>query len=533
MADLKRNRWYRISTIVWMMLGFFIQIAWYQRRNKTEADRNFLWKKIGRQYKQKMYELEGLLIKVGQLLSVRGDLLPESFIEEMKDLVDQVPPSSWNDIQMVLETEWGESYNERLKSIEKSPTASASIGEVYKGELNDGTAVAIKIQRPSIQQIIKADFQALAIITSCAKLFSPSARKLVNFNQLYQEIRQVIERELNFHQEMQTAIAFKQRLNQFDDVYIPMVFPEHCTSKVLVMEWVEASHITSPPVELDRKELSQKLLRIFLPQWLEQGKFHADPHAGNVLINRAGQIVLLDFGMVSEITKQDSKSLQQLIEGIIVKDYTKIIQSFSKLGFLLPSADLKEMEELLTDVLTIDISELKEMDMLAINKEINGVVRSLPVQVPTRFIFLGRSVATVQGIIQSLCSNEDMLELGKPVFLEWLEESKGNKWKFLSQWLFALPVVKAVQEIPGLLQEPRRMREWKIEQQKRNFHFGRYESAKKYAFILCVFNALFTYIGIIIRHTLLIELSLLVLTISVLSYIFASWRQWKWMMHNK
>lgn len=529
MTNLKRNKWYRIVTVVWMMLGFFIQIFWYQKRNKTETEWDFLWKKIGQKYKQKMYELEGLLIKVGQLLSVRRDLLPESFIEEIKDLVDQVPPSSWEEVQMVLEAEWGGSYDERLKLIEKSPIASASIGEVYKAELNNGTTVVIKIQRPSIERIIKADFQALAIITWCAKVFSPAARKMVNFNQLYREIRQVIERELDFQQEMHTAIAFKQRFQQLDDVYIPAVFPEHCTAKVLVMEWVEASHITDPPVELDRKELSRKLLRIFLPQWLEEGKFHADPHAGNVLVNAAGQIVLLDFGMVGDITKQDAKSLQQLIEGIIVKDYTKAIQIFAKLGFLLPSADLKEMEQLLTEVLMIDISEFKKMDMLTMQKEINEVVRAHPIQVPTRFIFLGRSVATVQGIIQSLCPNEDILELGKPVFLEWLEGSGSNKWKVLSQGLFALPFVKTVQEIPDLLQEPRKMREWKIEEQRRSFLFKRYESAKKYAFILGLFNALFAYIGILARHTFLIQLSFSFLAAAALWYVFGTWRQWKWM----
>lgn len=122
-----------------------------------------------------------------------------------------------------------------------------------------------------------------------------------------------------------------------------------------------------------------------------------------------------------------------------------------------------------------------------------------------------------------------MVELGNPVFLEWLERNGGGKWKLFSQWVFALPFVQAVQEIPELLQEPRRLREWKQEEQKRQFHFERYESSKKYAFLLGLFNGCSAYIAIILEHMLLFRSSLSLFGIALLWYVSGAWNQRRWM----
>lgn len=139
------NRWYRIFTVVGLAMRIFSRIFWAQKVRRSEAYRERVWRTVAIQFKEKMYELEGLLIKVGQLLSVRGDLLPAGFIEVMKELVDQVPPAPWSEVEALLEAEWGCSYRERLRSIDTTPIASASIGLVYKAVLQDGTPVAVKV----------------------------------------------------------------------------------------------------------------------------------------------------------------------------------------------------------------------------------------------------------------------------------------------------------------------------------------------------------------------------------------------------
>ncbi|HEU4962755.1 MAG TPA: AarF/UbiB family protein [Bacilli bacterium] len=523
------NRWYRIFTVVGLAVRIFGRIFWAQKVRRSEAYRERVWRSVAIQFRDKMYELEGLLIKVGQLLSVRGDLLPSAFIEEMKQLVDQVPPAPWAEVEAQLAAEWGSSYRERLRSIDQTPVASASIGLVYKGVLQDGTPVAIKVRRPNIQPIISADFQALAIVMWCAKTFSPSTRRFINFPLLAKEIRQVVERELDFLNEMETAQAFQERLADSEDVCIPTPFPDFCTSQVLVMEWVETYPLLDPPFDTDRKKLAQKLLRLFLPQWFHPGTFHADPHTGNVLLNREGKIVLLDFGMVDTISKRDSDSIQALVEAILLKDRKKMVQGFSRLGFLLPSADLQEIEQLLGQAMTLDLNQVKEMDMLEMKLKINELVSSLPIQVPTRFIFLGRSVATVQGILQALCPEEDLMEIGKPVFLDFIKEQGNSRWKLLWQWLSALPLVKAVREIPELLQEPKRLREWKAEEQKRGFVFARYETAKRYAFVLLVLSLGFACTGMLMHDDRVFRVAVVSGALTALAYVWNSLLQRKWM----
>lgn len=151
-------------------------------RKKSEADWEQLWISIGIKFRKTLFELEGLLIKVGQLLSIRADLFPKGFIHQIQDLTDQVPPSEWAKIEEIFKAEWKGPFDRSLLSIHKQAVASASIGEVYKGVLKDGTPVAIKVQRPNIQSIIQTDFRTLSIIIWFAHHFAPIPKGFINLS---------------------------------------------------------------------------------------------------------------------------------------------------------------------------------------------------------------------------------------------------------------------------------------------------------------------------------------------------------------
>ena len=169
---------YRIFTIVWMAVRIFIEIIVFRKRHRqnwtdqTEQKWEALLKKQARTYKEKALHLEGVLIKLGQYLSTRKDIMPDAYLEELTDLLDQVPAVSWERAKLVLEEEWGKSYKSILKDISKDPIASASIGEVYKGVLHNGDVVAVKIQRPRIGKIIYSDFKAVRIVLWMLKRFT-------------------------------------------------------------------------------------------------------------------------------------------------------------------------------------------------------------------------------------------------------------------------------------------------------------------------------------------------------------------------
>lgn len=476
----KVRRMWKVLSLAFII---FIQIYWFKISKKSDAEWEKLWESIGTRFRRTLFELEGLLIKIGQFLSIRSDLLPHGFIRQIQDLTDKVPPSEWEEVERILEAEWGAPIEDHFECIDKKAVASASIGEVYKGTLKDGKETAIKVQRPKIQAIIQTDFRTLKIIIWFVDHLLPVPKGFINFKVLYDELKLVIERELDFSKEMNSLLYFKNRFKHKEEVKIPDVYPELSTKKVLVMEWVEGIRLTDDErlgeLEVSRQELAKRLISIFLPQWLEPGAFHADPHSGNIHVTKEGEIILLDFGMTGEISRRDAVHFQALIESILSKNYPKAVESLTHLGFLLPEADPRTMERLLAELMSFQPAQLKEMDLVALKLEMNDMVRALPIQVPTRFVFLGRSFITIEGIVRSLASDKELTDIVKPVFMDWLNKQGNNKWSFIWYWLQSQPLFKLVQSFTEFSKLPQKLEHLKENEQRREFQFTLYENNKK------------------------------------------------------
>jgi predicted unusual protein kinase regulating ubiquinone biosynthesis (AarF/ABC1/UbiB family) len=534
-----RNKLVRMSKVLSMFFIIFLQIYWYKIRRKPKAEWEKLWGKIGERFRKTLFELEGLLIKMGQILSTRADLLPNAFIRQIEDLTDKVPPSIWSEIQEILEMEWGSSFHQHFLSIEKTAIASASIGEVYKGVLRDGTEVAIKVKRPNIDSILQTDFRILGIVIWFADHLIPIPKGFINFKVLFKELKQVIERELDYSMELNTILLFRDRFKDMDVVQIPSVYSELSTSNVLVMEWVEGIRLTNTEaldqLAVSRQELAQRLIKVFLPQWLEPGMFHADPHPGNILISKEGKIILFDFGMIGEITKKDAAYFQRLIESFLSKNYPKAVDCLSHLGFLLPEAESRTIERLLAEFIAFQPSQLKEMDLIALKLEMNDMIQALPIQVPTRFVFLGRSFVTIEGIIRNLAPEVEIIDLGKPVFMEWLNKQGNNKWSLVWQWIQSQPILKFIHSVKEFLNAPQKLEDLKEIEQRRQFQFMIYENNRKQLFQLTLLSFTGIATGIYTSHTLIWNLSVGVTVVSIVGYFICSYKQKKWMkyMHKK
>ncbi|WP_332698890.1 ABC1 kinase family protein [Halalkalibacter lacteus] len=528
-----------MSKLLSMAFVIFLQIYWYKFRKKTESDWGKLWDNIGGRFRSTVFELEGLLIKIGQLLSTRADLLPDGFIRQIQDLTDKVPPSEWEEIEGILKEEWKGPLEQTLLSIDKKAVASASIGEVYKGILKDGQPVAIKVQRPNIQSIIKTDLRTLSMIIWFAHNFVPMPKGFINLKVLFKELKEVIVRELDFSQEKNSLVYFQERFKDVDKVKIPDVYSELSTPKVLVMEWIDGNKLTDEEkvgqLEVNQRELAERLLEVFLPQWLEPGMFHADPHSGNVLVSNEGQIILLDFGMVGEISKKDATYFQALIEGLLSKNYHKAVESLTHLGFLLPEAEPRTMERLLAEVLSFQPAQWKEMDLIALKLEMNDMIQALPIQVPTRFVFLGRSFLTLEGLLRNLSSEDELISVLKPVFMDWLSKQGNNKWSFLWFWLQSQPLFKTVHSFTEFLKLPQTLENMKETEQRRHFQFSIFENHKKQFFQLILLGFIGMGIGIYTSHQLIIQLSVGVSVVSGIGYLIYSFKLKKWMkyMHEK
>ncbi|AIY04842.1 ABC-1 domain-containing protein [Planococcus sp. PAMC 21323] len=469
----------RIFRIVWLAVKFFLQITIFQKRNRgkwtplVEKRWNEMITKQAKEYKNLALKLGGLMIKLGQFLSTRADIMPPSFLEELEGLIDRVPSVPRQDIVSVLEQEWNTTHTDYLEHLSESAVASASIGEVYKGVLKNGLEVAVKVQRPGTDRILRADFKAIRIVIWLAEKFTPFGKQ-IDFKQLYVEMTETIGNELNFLKELQNGRSFSDRFDAMEGVRIPMYFDEFTTRRVLVMEWIEGARITDLAFieknELDRHEISERLFILFLEQILYGGQFHADPHGGNILLEPNGGIVLIDFGMIGTISKKDSQSVLRAAEGIIFKNYEQVLDSLEELRFLLPQADRAILEDAISRLVSAyETNELSQMDSFVVERlldDIQDIVRTQPVQLPAEFAFFGRAASIFVGVLHILDPNVDLMALARPRILEWASSQKEGKGMFgkedILRWVLngTGPLRVFPQKVINYLEEPERLRRY-------------------------------------------------------------------------
>ncbi|ALS74570.1 ABC transporter [Planococcus rifietoensis] len=469
----------RIYRIVSMAIRFYVQVALFQRRNRgkwtpvVEQRWNELVTRQAKEYKELALKLGGLMIKLGQFLSTRADIMPPSFLAELEGLTDRVPSVPRKDIIEVLEQEWNVEHGNYLDELSDQAIASASIGEVFKGRLKNGTEVAVKVQRPGTDRIIRADFQAMRIVIWLAKKFTPFTKQ-VDFDQLYVEMTETIGAELNFVGELQNGRAFADRFAEMDGVHIPVYYDEYTTRRVLVMEWIEGARITDISfIEehgLNRHEISERLFILFLEQVLYGGQFHADPHGGNILLKPDGTIVLIDFGMIGTISERDSQAILLIAEGILFKNYEQVLDGLEDLRFLLPNAD----RDLLADaverlVAAYESNELMQMDSFVVErllKDMQNIVRTQPVQLPAEFAFFGRATSIFVGVLHVLDPKVDLFALARPRVLEWASTKREGKGIFgkedVFRWILNStgPARAFPKKLINFLDEPERIRHY-------------------------------------------------------------------------
>ena len=498
---MKYQSLYRIIVIVWMSIKFFLQLEYFRRKSKHSWDQERwqkLLKKQAKEYKEKAIRLEGLLVKLGQFLSTRADILPKVFLEEIEDLVDRVPSFSWEKARQILEEEWSVDYEDVIQGLSDRPVASASIGQVYRATLKSGEDVAIKIRRPNIRKIIRADFQALRIVFWLMDQFTSYGKQL-DLSRLYEEVRHVIEDELDFKKELKNGLHFKERYSNSPGYRVPNYVPEWSTKKVLVMEWMEGARITNlsyiDEKGIDRRELARKLLKGYLEQLLQKGQFHADPHSGNLLIQEDGTIVFIDFGMVGHIEARDALSIRKLITGVVLSQYSDVTEALDELRFLLPNSDKRQIEKAIQTLVTLfieqDLTMMDEDTAEQVLKEVQTLVNKQPIQLPSEFAFLGRAISTIVGILYTLDPEIDLIEEGKPIVQEWInrEESADHRYdpkKLLKQFYARISSIE--NPLDRLSDEFNEHRQWEEKLKKTEIRSKSMLWNKHYAFILLLIS---------------------------------------------
>ena len=267
-------------------------------------------------------DLESLgatFIKLGQLLSTRGDLLPQPYLDALSRLQDQVEPFPYEDVEQIVSSELGVRISKAFAEFDREPMAAASLAQVHRAYLRDGRAVVVKIQRPGVRDQIVNDLDALEEVANFIDAHTEVGKRY-EFGNLLAELRRSLLRELDFQREASNLIRLGENLREFDRLIVPVPIEDFTTSRVLTMEYVAGKNISnlSPLrlLELEGTDLADELFRAYLKQILIDGFFHADPHPGNVFLTYDNRIALLDLGMVSHINETFQEKLLQLLLAI-------------------------------------------------------------------------------------------------------------------------------------------------------------------------------------------------------------------------
>ncbi|MBK7219172.1 MAG: AarF/ABC1/UbiB kinase family protein [Candidatus Promineofilum sp.] len=413
-----------IANIIWwdLMVGR-LPVA----RQRAVSSRPQRLRDLAREFRGLAIEMGGVMIKLGQFLSSRVDVLPIEVTQELQGLQDEVPPADNEQVFGLLREQLGD-LNRRFVNIERQPLAAASLGQVYRARLRPAgeaevARVVIKVQRPGIEHLVRTDLAALRVVARWVMRYKP-IRKRANVPALLEEFARTLWQELDYRAEADNAEQFAAIHADNPRIQIPRVYREHSTSRVVVLEDVEALKIGDTAAlaaaGIDTKDVADLLLEAYFKQIFVAEFFHADPHPGNLFIRPRPaadgddaaptfQLVFVDFGMAVRLPKAMGESLRKVLIGVTQRDSRQLVEAYRDLGFFLPGADIERITEAHEAVLDqiygrnlLDLTQPDPREIEAIGREFRDLLFDFPFQIPQDFIYLGRALGMISGLVSTL-----------------------------------------------------------------------------------------------------------------------------------
>jgi len=442
-------------------------------RRLTRGTRSRRYQKIAAQFRAMAIRMGGVMIKVGQFLSARLDILPVEITEELSGLQDEVPAEDFEAIRKLAEAELVGPLEEKFESFEAEPLAAASLGQVHRARLRVESSeadefrdVVVKIQRPFIDQLIDVDFSALHRVAGWLMRYKP-IRKRVDLPALIAELETTVHREIDYLSEGKNAEAFSANFAGRKRIHVPRVVWSRTTQRVLTLENVYAIKITDydaiTAAGIDRAQVAKVLMDAYLKQIIEDGFFHADPHPGNLFVTpipatedkkASWQLTFVDFGMVGTVPEHLRDGLRDLLIGVGTRNAARVVESFQTLDVLLPGADLKLLEQAESQLFDrfwgMSMSELRKVDhrdMHQFAMQFRELMYEMPFQLPHNLLLLGRTVAILSGMCTGLDPNFNLWSQLAPYAQKLVTEEGVSNWEV---WLDAIGgLVKELIALPA------------------------------------------------------------------------------------
>ena len=356
--------------------------------------------------------LRGVIIKMCQAVATRADVFPPEFVERLKECHDRVPPKPFPVVRAAVERELGKPLGAVFAEFSEGPIAAASLAQVHAARLLDGREVAVKVQYPDIEDIVRTDLRNLERVCRIYERFDPQPLELLP---LLQELTRHVGYELDFLREGQSADRVRALFAEDPEVWIPAIYHEFSTPRLLVMERVRGIKITDKPAllaaGLDPADVVQNLMQVYVRMILAAGFFQADPHPGNLMVTPEGRLIVLDFGLSKELPEGYGLGLFELMFSMMTLNEAAMIRAFQELGFETKTGDTdtflliarRMIRE--SDTGTFEGEFTEEM-----TDELFEAIREDPVvRVPSDFVLVGRVFSFLSGIAHTLGSRANVL----------------------------------------------------------------------------------------------------------------------------
>jgi ubiquinone biosynthesis protein len=397
-------------------------------------------------------DLGPTFIKFGQLLSTRPDLLPRDILNELTCLQDSVPSFPYALVEEIIEQQLGKPVGEAFQSLEEKPLAAASIGQVHRACLHSGEDVVIKVRRPQIVAQMQTDLEILVDMAKFADRRTPWG-KVYNFEDVVLELQRSVHDELDYLIEAEHAEQFRSNLANRDDVIIPKIYWDYTTESVLTMQMVDGIKL-SHAAKLrkaghDPANIVIRLVDIMFAQIFHHGLFHADPHPGNLAVAQDGRIIFMDFGIVGKLKGERKQQFILFLLGMISQSPRQLVRSLSKMGVLTRRIDRRELrrdaERLMDKYLDVPLHRLNLGKAVS---EIFALAYEYNIRIPSEFTLLGKTIMTLEGVIEDLDKDLKLVELLRPYAgrlvrerftLDALKDSASDQFFETSDLLLSIP----------------------------------------------------------------------------------------------
>ena len=376
-----------------------------------------------------------LMIKLGQFLSSRADLLPDEAIAVLTSLQDEVPPAPFEHVVSIIESETGKRVEEIFSVLERKCTAAASLGQVHKATLlATGETVAVKIQRPNTDQLVRMDLSTLKFVIRVINLFVDTTG-FIDLMGIYREFKRTTYEEIDYALEAANAKRFKEMFKDDPTIYIPRMYDQYITPHMLVIEWIDGikvnDYVALEALGISRLEVAKRTVSAYFYQFFVEGFFHADPHPGNIFVKKGvttadgGPVIaFIDFGMVGSLTKSMKQSLKDLFISFLSRNSHSLVNALNKLGFIGQGANMivieRGMAMMMEQYYGMTLGAARELDIPEVAQDVERLLYGQPFQIPAQFAFTGRAISTLGGVSTGLAPDFNFVEVATPYARKFL-----------------------------------------------------------------------------------------------------------------